>query len=174
MKKVFLAVGLSIPIFLVIYGILGGFDEIEIRLREDPPVYHLLGKTYKGSHDSDEITDIFHDLRTFRHKYRKDSSVTIVSFDKGDDEDNVHYFISINLKDGKEISREGYEFRQFSPSSVLSVHLSAHPMVLPSVEKVIDKIKVFAKENNRQLLDYSIETYYPDGSISVDFPLELK
>ena len=174
MKKLLLGLGIFIPFILIVYGFLGGFNALEFKLNEDPPVYHLLGKAYNGSHNSEEVTNLFQELQAFQIEYRKDSSVTIVSFDQGEDEDNVHYFVSINLIKGIDLREEGFEYREYSPLSILSVRLSGHPIVLPSVEKVIAKTKIYAKENNKQLQGYSIETYYPDGTIQVDFPLKVR
>jgi len=169
MKKLLFGVLITIPLFLIIYYILGGFNSLEFELIDNPPVYRLLGKSYTGSHNSDEVSSLFQTIQNLQVESRKDSSVVVVSFDRGTDEDNVHYFVAVQLT--KEESLGGYEYREYSPYEVYNVRLSGHPIVLPSAEKVLRKAEDYAEENQKMMEDYSIEIYFPDGTIQLNIPV---
>lgn len=168
MKKVLLGLSFAITTLLIIYYLLGGLRSISFEVVQSPDS-RLAGRYYNGSHDSNAISDLFDEFRKLTHTNRLDSSIVIVSFNKGVDEDSVNYFIGVVIhKD----SIAGYRTMQLHSKALLTVWLSGHPLVLPSAESLYLQAESKSTSLQNTLTGYSIETYYPDGRIKVEFPME--
>jgi len=169
MKRILIGLGIAAPVFLIGYYLLGGFEPLEFITNNSSGV-RIIGKSYVGVHNSVEISTLFDEFRSITNKYRKDSSIVIVSFNKGSNEDSVNYFIGISMS---EDSIEGFRTMEFHPKLMLTVWLTGHPIVLPSAEKLFQMAESKSEELHYKLSGYSIESYFPDGRIRIDFPMEI-
>ncbi len=172
MKKVLITFFIALVLLTGIYYYLGGFNKWEFVTIENPPGVQLLGEEYQGVFNSDELKNIYF---KYRNSEGNDKYNPIIVINYILDFDNntgiVHSFIGIDSENRNAIL--GSEYRELKPSMLIRVELNAHNVVIPSAERVLERARVYAKENNLELGDYTIEHYGSEWLTIIEFPVEV-
>lgn len=170
MLKKLLFVGFPIIlILLVIYYQLGGFNRIEIQQVETDH-YIIAGKTYKGRFQEDTLKNYFFQMNELVANDQLEGTVSVVSYGLTPS-DSIHQLIGVRIHGSPYPLPKAIQLDTLLAARVLRAIIRAHPIVMPSPEQVVEKIKAYAQENAFSLKDYSVEQYIAEDEIWVDIPL---
>ncbi|MTI31667.1 hypothetical protein [Xanthovirga aplysinae] len=173
-KKIILrlALFLFLGVASIVYIQLGGFNEVKISVKENIN-YTLIGKSFEGRYKSKEVKNIFFDTRRLLEEGELHGTLAIIyDQDPSENEGNMKSFTGIILE--KPISKipKGFEERKFKAFTVVQAQINAHPLVMPTPEKIKEKLKIYAQEQGLELQDISIEKLVGERELVVEIPVK--
>ena len=154
----------------VAYTYLGGLKPVEYAVHGQE-IYEILGMEYSGKNNSMDLMTTFEITRELANNEYPDGTFVIVSNEKlYDAETNtVGYFVGISFKEAPTAIPEGYTLRQYSSVNIVRARIESHNMVMPKPDKIRKRAIELARSNGFHLSEISIEKYFEEGIIEVDF-----
>lgn len=167
-QTIWFGLGMVGAVVLGIYAYLGGFRPIEVRLIEREE-YTLIGNYYEGQYDNDTLGHLFFNAKALIQGEGMPGTLTIVNYSPEAEGDTVSLFIGVLLDTprGEQVP-EGLEKRTIKGGKVLRASIHAHHLVMPSRDKVDEKLKAFATESHISLRPLSLEQYLAEDSLQID------
>ena len=115
-KRAFIVAAVVGVVGLVIFGWLGGFNEIMYR-RIESVSYIIIGKEYQGANNSSELEELFNESRTLIEERIPDGLLVIVSYEHPDQARKIiHYFVGVLLDEIPE--KAAYSFQVFQKTEI--------------------------------------------------------
>ena len=174
MKKKIIIGAVVIGIFAIIYLLLGGAEEIIIT-KEKTKNYAIVGMDYNGRYRGKELREKFADVKNKLDSGTIEGVMVVVNYNIDKDSlDNgfIKQFIGIQLTKGMcLIFPKGYSVLEINTKEVINVHIGAHNLVMPSPEKIEQKINAFALQNGLTRMNLSIEKYVSERELNIEVPL---
>lgn len=157
---------------LILYYILGGFKPVVYSVIPGGK-YIIIGKEYIGVNNSNTLETLFTEVKEKINTSFTDGTLTIVYDDeKYDAEYNqVGYFIGIYVQETPSAIPDGYTLREYGPSKTIRAVINSHNLVMPKPDNVRQKAIELAEAEGMKLSNYSLEKYFDNGTLEVDFLL---
>ncbi len=147
------------------YQYLGGFDKVTFN--ETAISLYFQGNEYHGLYNNPETEKLFLSAREASNNATF-AELAIISYPSG--KDSLHQIIGIVSE--KPLEPNDMKYAEELRGRYLETIITAHNIVMPKPNEVIEKAKEFALENNLSLDDRrSIDIYHGDRSLRVLFPL---
>ena len=173
-KKVIITAGVVfIALCLFFYMYLGGTAEVTISKR-DINNYQFVGKDYSGRYRSEELENIYFDLKEKKESGAFDGELVVINYPmEGDSTENgfVHQFLGIQLNAAMEHIPSTYQRLFIESRQTLEAKIPAHNLVMPSPEDIENDIRSMARAENLALVNYTIEIYVSDRELLVQIPI---
>ncbi len=170
-------IGFSLVIGLILIGLfwgyssLGGFDPILVE-KIDKPTIHLSGIRFKGQYDDPELKESFVRVKELSGEISEGSLVIINHEPQNYLAGYVHYFIGIAKSKPFTNIPSGFEVRHMMAQPGYEVTITAHNFVMPSPEKIKNKVLLKSDAAGLQIKNYTVEVYESSRSLKIFFPVE--
>lgn len=171
MRKVIFASLTVMVVGLFVYYYLGGFNEVVIELVETDE-YIIAGYNYHGTYEQDVLQDLFFQVKEYVEADVLKGIITVLNYDSAVTEaDSIHQLIGVRLQAEPLNKPQEVELETIPAGRAVRATISAHPLVMPNPESIVEQIRSFARENNLELKALSIEQYVESEEIWVDIPI---
>lgn len=169
-KKAFIVAAVVGAVGLLIFGQLGGFNEIMYR-RIESVSYIIIGKEYRGAGNSSELEELFNESRTLIEEKIPNGVLVIVSYEHPDQARHIiHYFIGVLLDEIPDNLPNGFDILEINAPGTVSALIEASSLVMPTSTTVRKGAKEYLTADE-SLNNFSIEKYLEEGMIEIDFPI---
>jgi len=169
-KKGIIGIGIIAILAVVAYltfDRLGGNTPVEIQLINQPPP-SLAGKTYRGTPQAEELGKTFEEIESKKGLNPGSYLHTIYEIEPAGKLDTMVVFIGIN----KSLPINGLEYKIFEEGSYLLATVKSNRWVMPSPQKVQQRLKEFATENKLELSGVFIDKIISDEEVQVIAPVK--
>lgn len=146
MKKGIIAgiIGIILLTGVGVYYLLGGFKDIEFHVEERENI-ELVGLTYRGTPQGDEIGETFLQVHQLIAKYPETRLHTLYEIEPAGKRDTLEVFVGIeNL--ATITPRDGLEEKTILCSKVIVANIEAHRLVMPVPNVVKREIEAYAEK----------------------------
>lgn len=172
--KIIIITAVIASVGIVGYFTLGGAEDVKVTHGEVND-YIILGKEYNGRYRSEELRNIFDDVKNKLDSGIIEGVMVVVNYNIAKDSlDNgfIHQFLGIDLR-GKAclIFPKGFKPKEIKVKSAITATIVAHNLVMPSPEEIDEQIKAYALLNNLKTVGYSIENYISDRELEIVVPI---
>lgn len=154
-------------VIVVAYFVLGGFHEVVLEVAEVEN-YTIVGNHYEGAYVRDTIARSFFQAKELLETAAVSGELAVVNFEKAVGEDSVHLFIGILLQQQALEGPKNLERRHIEGGKIVRATIESHSLVMPTREKIEQKMEVFAAENNFSLTALTIERYVSDDKLVIE------
>ncbi len=156
--KIIIAFFSVLTLVLVIYGYLGGFRELDLRVVECEEI-NLIGIDYKGTPQDERLGEAFRKVEA----WNKDVPLSTVYYkEPSGKRDTLHVFIGV--EESEFIGdTSGWDQNKIKCEQAVRAEVQMHRFVMPGPEKVKIKMGDFAKKMGIQL-----NGVYIDKIVEVD------
>jgi len=168
MKKFALVGFVVITVFAVsMYIYLGGSNERNYEIEESK--FHFQGVAYEGPVKSEKPNLLFNSSRDIALA-NEEVSIAVLN-KKTASEDSISQVIG--LASAKPFEREllSADTSMVISGSFVKAIISAHSIVMPNPQEVIEEAKDFANQKGLTLKSWSLEIYRGEKSLEVYFPI---
>jgi hypothetical protein len=156
-------------ISLIIYNKLGGFKEINVEKIELSPL-RLKGLYFKGTPIDPALEATFQEVHHAANQTKESSLYTLYLIEPAGKTDTMHVFVGLeNLKNNLP---EHWEELNFPEGTYLSSFLEAHPLVMPSPQKVKEAINSYSENNKITKPKIFIEKIQNKNQVQVLAPID--
>jgi len=171
-KTILLVSSVILFVSLLLYYLLGGFRPVTYSVITGGK-YIIIGKEYIGVNNSDKLEKLFEEVKGKIETSFPEGILTIVSdHEKYDAENNqVGYFIGISIQETPSVIPEDYNLMEYRPSKSIRAVITSHNLVMPKPDDVRNKAMELAEAEGEELSNYSLERYFDNGNLEVDFLL---
>ena len=153
-------------------SLLGGFNDEKLEVVDLPTLY-VYGEVYKGEYGDKEIGDLFAKSKELVEGDSEAEAVVIINYKSAEKEEGeVKYLIGVLANDSFKNAPSNWTKKELGASKAIKVSFDKSLLVMPSPETVFKAVNEFAKTMDKQMLEYSIEEYYPDNKMEVFYPLK--
>jgi len=169
-KVLFIGIIVVFAIVMVVYNILGGFDNATLGVLEGQQ-YTIVGQPFYGKNDDDTLRIYFENAK--QHHATAGGTLCILYYNEASQpKDTIESFIGVaNPTDTANLPK-GFEVRTLAASKAISATMTMNYAVRPSAEKINQRIAEFASFNNMSLQKLSIELYSANGDLQVVVPVQ--
>ena len=165
---------LLVGIVFLIYVYLGGLERPKIELVEVED-YDLVGSIFEGDYKAKVLEEKFFAMRHLLETKQVEGVLTIVNYPhKKAENGTVKQFIGILVKDKPDYIPDNLSRLVIPAMQAIRVTINSNYLVMPSPEDIKERAYEYAKKNNLELQDISIEEYFPKEGFWVEFPLKVK
>lgn len=170
-------IGFSLAIGLILIGLfwgywtLGGFDPILVD-KVNKPTMHLLGIRFKGQYNNPELKDSYFKVKELHDKIAEGSLVIINHEPQIYAAGYVDHFIGIAKTETFTELPSGFEVRHLQSQPGYEVTITSHNFVMPSPEKIKNKVLQKSEAAGLKLKNYTVEAYEGSRSLKIFFPAE--
>ena len=174
MKKYLILGAVVLIVGLLINNLLGGFTAVKPQIIEVKD-YTVYGAVFEGNYKSNSLNELVDDMRDHQTNLKQSSDLIIINYfnDPKETLGILHNFVGINTTQQITDSLvNSLEKRIIYASQAIRIEVPIKPLVMPSPEKVKKIAFDFAKEQNLELQDFSIEQYSDNGMLVVEFPVK--
>lgn len=171
MRKIGLFITLLIigGIILLAYALLGGFNDVEIRVVDCSEI-RLIGIDYRGTPQDESLTVAF---KKVEDKRPKDNHLHTVYFvEPAGKRDTMHVFVGIEANGVSGVEVEGWDSLSFKCESAIVVGVEGHRFVMPNPEKIKNQISSYVKDHGLVLQGVFIDRIIERDKVEVWAPLE--
>lgn len=148
-----------------IYQYLGGFDKILFNKTTISLNFH--GNEYIGLYNNPETENLFLKARDIALK-NPNADLAIISYPSA--KDSLHQIIGVVLEGKADLAEMDYT--EELKGEYLAATITAHNLVMPKPNEVLDRAQKYASENNLSIdPQRSIDIYQGDRSLRVLIPL---
>lgn len=152
----------------IIYGNLGGFDEVKV-YRLESIKRTVVGKHYKTRYSDEELEDQFIRCRELIASKRIAGDLVVFNYLNDSLKPNeVEQFIGVMLKEDMAEIPVDFDLVEFESKKRYAVFLSMHPLVRMPEKKLKTMIQDAAAADGNDLQEFYVEIYYADNSMSVE------
>lgn len=170
MKKIGIAFIVLLAISSLIYfgfDQLGGNNPIQIELVEAKPPT-LVGKSFKGLPQDKKLGETFKSIETLLSLNPGKKIHTIYFQEPGGKLDTLEVFVGLDLP----FASADLESKNFSETSYLLATIKRNKWVMPSPNKVKEKLQEAANERNRSLSGVFIDRIVSESEVQVIAPIK--
>lgn len=170
MKKVGIALVVLLVLAAAAYGIfssLGGNNPIQLELVNQAPA-SLAGKTFRGIPQDKKLGETFQSIETLLSLHPGKKIHTIYLTEPAGKLDTLEVFVGLDLP----FAPAELERKTFSEQSFILASITANQWVMPSPERVKEKIQRFAQEQNLTLSGIFIDKILNDSTVQVIAPVK--
>lgn len=172
-RRIFL---IGFPVLLVIiaivYVILGGFKEPEIKIAESPG-YIILGKRFTGKLDERKLKETYKEAQ---EKYRDgelNGVFAVMHFHEPNvNTGKVDAVIGVVVKDSLSEKPEGFNYFTWRKGPVVQTKILSHYSVAPSPETINEVMNKLAESKGYKVENGSLERYLESNHLEVERPLK--
>jgi len=158
---------LVVSVLYFVFDQLGGNNPIEIELVESPPPT-LVGKTYKGQPQDEELGKTFRSIETLLSLNPGKKIHTIYFHEPGGKLDTMDVFVGIDLP----FAAADMESKTFPETKYLVATIRGNQWVMPGPNKVKAKLEDAAKELNLSLSGVFIDRIVSETEVQVIAPIK--
>lgn len=166
-KRVLVALGILVAIIAIIfYYTLGGSQALEFS-HATHPAFYIQGHYFEGKYNDPVLEGYFFEAREMAEA---DASgfLTIINYGMNAERPVIRQFIgSASLQ--KPAARGGTEIRKFPRHQVIFTKITAHNLVMPSPDEVLEAAREFVEEKGLVLDTISYDTYISERELKVSF-----
>ncbi len=160
--------GSFLLIFIIVYEVLQYQHKPDITVHEEPG-FTIIGKYYEGGHRSSQLRALFREMDSLvGAHYREGISAAVFYNDprKDDKYGPLKAFVGVIPNDPDAPPPPGWEKRMVDPTHVLRAKIEHTVFQVPL--KVYQMLEDFAKENDYELGEFSIERYQGDSVLILE------
>ena len=171
MKKsnIAVVVGVLVVFGVGIYWWLGGFNSVEMSIRDRNNV-KLLGLTYRGTPQDEGMVGTFQKVEQLLKNSPHSSLHTIYYTEPAGKLDTLQVFVGIEWLDTFE-DKGDFEVKEISCSRVIVAEMDAHRLVMPTPKSVKAQIESFARENGLALQGVYVDQIIDRTRVNVIAPI---
>ncbi|WP_258103122.1 hypothetical protein [Marinoscillum sp. MHG1-6] len=152
----------------IIYGNLGGFDEVKV-YRLEPAQRTVVGKYYKTRYSDKALKEQFERCQTLIESNHVKGDLVVFSYQNPDLAANeVEQFIGIMLKEDIAEIPVDFDMKEFNSGDRYAVFLSMHPLVRMPEKQYRKLLRETASGDGGNLQEFFVEIYFPDNSMTVE------
>jgi len=168
----YLIFALIFTAILIFYNQMGGFREPEITY-EPVKEYTLAGRKFKGKASDPAMEQLFSEMKQIKEENQYQGSLVMVWYKEVSRKNEpVEVFIGIEVLSG-EVAPEQLETIILRMGGVIRAKISAHTSVMPSPERVLKMIRIFAEKNSYKLQDIVIDKYPAESVVLTEIPVRF-
>ncbi|MDH5474444.1 MAG: hypothetical protein OEX22_02010 [Cyclobacteriaceae bacterium] len=159
-----------------IYVFLGGIDDVVV-VKKKSEGYEIVGKHYEGRYRSEELEQTYFEVKEKLEKGQLEGDLVVLNYVLGGDSlENgfIRQFIGVDLQTSNQTIPDGFRLQSINNKMSIAAIISAHNLVMPSPSTIDTKIGKFAKANNLELVNYTIERYVSDRELIIEVPVVEK
>lgn len=155
-------------ILTTLYYALGGFEEIQTAISKNN-TYSIAGKEIQGRLTSKEEHFLFEEIKHLMINESLKGTLSIVNYkDDTLQEYESRRFVGVLLDDDISVIPPGLTVLEIEGAVTFQAALIMHPLVMPNTEKVEQKLRAMAEEQDLTLRNYTLEKLYEDNSVIVE------
>jgi hypothetical protein len=148
---------------LIGFYMLGGFAPIQVEI-QNVPALKLTGYYYKGTPQNKQLGDMFKAVEGLKNENPNAILHTIYYVEPTGKADTLEVFVGLD----QEIDTDGdMQTRTWPSAQAIVASLQKHRFVMPSPEKVKERIQEYAKQHQLQQPTIFIDRIISEGHVQV-------
>lgn len=166
--KIFIALVAIILIGMAVYYLLGGFNEVEIRVIETDDI-HLIGYEYRGTPQEEELVRTFQKIEALLEAHPENRLNTIYYVEPAGKLDTMTVFVGTEYN---EKMAGDLEEKIIQAERAIVASLRSHRFVMPGPDKIKRIIEDYARENGLETQGIYIDRILGEDHVDVLAPLK--
>lgn len=166
-KLLWIIFGVLLIIILGVYYFLGGFNEVAIEVIEVEN-YEVVGHYYEGPYERDTIASLFFDAKELLENKILSGDLSVINFENDPEQKHSKIFIGILVNQETSDFPKNLERRKVNGGKVIRASIQSHNIVMPTRDKIDEKMTAFAAANNLTLSGVTIERYVSENQLLIE------
>lgn len=166
-KLLWIIFGVLLVILLSVYFFLGGFNEVGVEVAEVEN-YEVVGHFYEGPYKRDTIASLFFEAKHLLEIKTLSGDLSVINFENDPEQNHSKIFIGILVNQEAADFPAHLESREVGGGKIIRASIQSHNVVMPTRDKIDEKMEAFAAANNLTLTGVTIERYISENHLLIE------
>ena len=161
---------LLVALVVIYYYHIGGFAPVEVYVVEGEQ-RTIIGKEYVIKADGKQYTKIMSEAKSKLDSGFLTGELTALINLSYQSEDSIKIFVGSSFEGFRNILQipSGYSYKELSSDTIFRVYLTQKSEARPTPERIDKLVNMKVKETNSRIPSLSMEIYYPDHSLRIEY-----